>query len=683
MNKKLFLGSCFVLFALIFSLTLVQSVKADNTFIFNKDLKIGIVLQPDVLELQNRLNTLGYDSGIADGKFGPKTKAAVTLFQKAKNLGADGIVGSLTRKAFNGAISNFGTGCINASGFSVTTGLACSSVNANVFPVGCTNASGFSTTTGLACNSVNANVFGAGCTNASGFSVTTGFSCLTGLPRVYSMISSNHHHVSAITKNVTFALTTPAPDANNTIVVVQTAGAKHVEVDVANGTTSVVITATKLAGQTVTVSAAPGETEGGARDDSRNIEITGTLTNPIYTVNTVTNGQQEILDPDITGADVSETGGNKTVTFTVSEEGKTDIVYEVNIQVAEPIIMSNDATLDFTPVTGTSLTNVVLTDDTAGETGADEANARPLSVTIWDTNAAEAEFVPITDNATVTAYADAEAGGGTYVAVTESYDFSDTNTTLWIKSISEDTSETLYYKLTVTVSEHAAAVKLGTAGNFAILAKTAITTTGVTSISGNVGISPAFASDTTGFGLVLDASGAFATSVPSSLVSGYIYAADYDVDGTPDMLTTAVGDMEEAYTDANSRPTDVLNAGAGNLAGLDLVPGVYTFDGPGNVIITDDVILSGGPNDVWIFQIPGTLSISSAKSVLLDGASSANVFWAVAGTTTLGTTSTFEGNILGGPGASTIAMQDVSTLHGKALAQTAVTLIGSTVGIPR
>ena len=49
-----------------------------------------------VKTLQDKLNTLGYNSGNVDGIFGAKTYAAVTAFQKANNLGVDGIVGKLT-----------------------------------------------------------------------------------------------------------------------------------------------------------------------------------------------------------------------------------------------------------------------------------------------------------------------------------------------------------------------------------------------------------------------------------------------------------------------------------------------------------------------------------------------------------------------------------------------------------
>ncbi|MFZ3019999.1 MAG: ice-binding family protein [Minisyncoccia bacterium] len=224
-----------------------------------------------------------------------------------------------------------------------------------------------------------------------------------------------------------------------------------------------------------------------------------------------------------------------------------------------------------------------------------------------------------------------------------------------------------------------AKVDIASAGNYVILAKTAITTTGVTSITGDIGISPAFEINMTGFGFVLDGSGTYSTS---ALITGKAYAADYTAP-TPATLTTAILDMQNAYTDANSRAVDVTDAGAGDLAGLSLVAGTYFFSGPGNVIITDDVTLSGSATDVWIFQIPGTLDLSAAKKIILTGgALPENIFWAVAGTTTLEPGSTFEGIILGGPGASTIAGQNGAILHGRALGQTDVTLIANNISIP-
>jgi hypothetical protein len=90
--------------------------------------------------------------------------------------------------------------------------------------------------------------------------------------------------------------------------------------------------------------------------------------------------------------------------------------------------------------------------------------------------------------------------------------------------------------------------------------------------------------------------------------------------------------------------------------------------------------LSGGPNDVWIFQIAGNLIMSSATHIILSGGAQAgNVFWIVAGQTTIGTTAVFNGNILD---QTTIVLNTGATLNGRALAQAAVTLDTNTVTEP-
>lgn len=217
-----------------------------------------------------------------------------------------------------------------------------------------------------------------------------------------------------------------------------------------------------------------------------------------------------------------------------------------------------------------------------------------------------------------------------------------------------------------------AAVNLRSAGNFVILSKSGISTTGTTSILGDIGVSPIAATAITGFGLVLDRSGKFSRS---ALVTGLVYAASY-ASPTPQMLTTAVGDMQTAYADAAGRTRpDFTELGSGNLGGLTLRPGLYKWSTA--VTIPTNVTLSGGANDVWIFQIAQTLNISAATQVILTGgAQPGNIFWQVAGVTTLGTTSVFNGNILD---ATLIAIQTGGRLNGKALAQTAVTLDASTI----
>jgi len=220
-----------------------------------------------------------------------------------------------------------------------------------------------------------------------------------------------------------------------------------------------------------------------------------------------------------------------------------------------------------------------------------------------------------------------------------------------------------------------AAVNLGSAGNFAVLAKSGISTTGSTSITGNIGVSPIAATAITGFGLIMDSSNVFSTS---ALVTGKVYAADYAVP-TPATMTTAVSDMQTAYTDAAGRtnPTQT-EMGAGNIGGTTLVPGLYKWST--NVTIPTDMTLSGGANDVWIFQVAGNLTMSSATHIILSGgAQASNVFWVVAGQTTIGTTAVFNGNILD---QTAIVLQTGATLNGRALAQTAVTLNANTVSVP-
>lgn len=219
------------------------------------------------------------------------------------------------------------------------------------------------------------------------------------------------------------------------------------------------------------------------------------------------------------------------------------------------------------------------------------------------------------------------------------------------------------------------AVNLGTAGNFTILSKTGISTTGVTSVVGDIGVSPAQATYITGFDLILPDASAFSTS---ALVSGKVYAPGY-ADPTPANISTAVSNMETAYTDAQGRtnPT-ATELGAGNIGGMTLAPGLYKW-GTG-VTIPTDVTLSGSASDVWIFQIAQNLDISSAKKVILSGGAQAgNVFWAVAGQTTIGTTAVFNGIILD---QTAIVLNTGAVLNGRALAQSAVTLDASTVTAP-
>jgi len=210
-----------------------------------------------------------------------------------------------------------------------------------------------------------------------------------------------------------------------------------------------------------------------------------------------------------------------------------------------------------------------------------------------------------------------------------------------------------------------AVVDLGTAANYVILAKTAINNSPTSQITGDLGLSPAATTFITGMALV-DYTG-YATS---SQVTGKVFAADMATP-TDVNLTTAVNDMITSYNDAAGRPTpDFLELGTGNIGGKTLTAGLYKWTS--TVTIPANLTLSGGADDVWIFQISGDLNQSAATNITLNGGAQAkNIFWQVAGEATFGTTSHFEGNLLSMTG---ITLQTGASMNGRALAQTAVIL---------
>ncbi len=222
-------------------------------------------------------------------------------------------------------------------------------------------------------------------------------------------------------------------------------------------------------------------------------------------------------------------------------------------------------------------------------------------------------------------------------------------------------------------------VNLGLAGDYVALAKSGITTTGVTKITGDIGVSPIDSTAITGFGLALDSSGTFATS---PLVTGKVYASDY-TNPTPSNLTTAINNLRTAYVDAAGRPTpDATDLGAGNITGRTITAGLYKWGTGVSIDPAGAVTLSGCATDVWIFQIAGDLLLNSGAQITLAGAAQAkNVYWQVGGGTgvTLETTSAFQGIILA---TKAITFKNGATLNGRALAETAVTLIGNTVTAP-
>jgi hypothetical protein len=213
------------------------------------------------------------------------------------------------------------------------------------------------------------------------------------------------------------------------------------------------------------------------------------------------------------------------------------------------------------------------------------------------------------------------------------------------------------------------AVDLGGAGIFAILSKSGITDVFASTITGDVGASPI--------------TGA-AIHLTCTEVTGIIYSVNAAGPlpcrvTDPSLLTSAVGNMQTAYTDAAGRTNpNFTNLGAGQIGGLTLVPGLYKWTT--SVLISTNVTLSGGSNAVWIFQIAGKLTQANAtRMILAGGAQPKNIFWQTSGAVSIGTTAQAEGVILS---KTMISMKTGASAHGRLFAQTAVTLQQNAVTQP-
>jgi len=204
-------------------------------------------------------------------------------------------------------------------------------------------------------------------------------------------------------------------------------------------------------------------------------------------------------------------------------------------------------------------------------------------------------------------------------------------------------------------------VDLGSAGNFAILAGSGISNTGVTThIVGDVGSFPT----------------ATINGLLPGNVDGILYtSADPLVDQAKLALTAA-------YNDAQSRSLNAISL-PGQLGGLTFAPGLYVnsstsgISGTGaNGILTLDA--GGDANAVWIFKMGSTLITDTGTSIVLAGGAQAkNIYWSVGSSATLGTNSIFYGNILAD---QSITLTTGATLHGRALTRiAAVTLDSSTI----
>ena len=235
----------------------------------------------------------------------------------------------------------------------------------------------------------------------------------------------------------------------------------------------------------------------------------------------------------------------------------------------------------------------------------------------------------------------------------------------------------------VATAAATAPVPLGSASEFAILAKSGISTVPPSAVEGDVGVSPIASTAMTGFSLAADPSNVFSTS---EQITGRAYAANY-ASPTPSRMTTAILDMQAAYTDAAGRAVSSaanLNAMAGRISGATFTPGVYKWES--DVEVSTDIYLKGSGTDMFIFQSTGNIVVGSAAKVILvdDGTGNglpraSNIVWQLTGFLDAGTTSHLEGIFL----VKTKAVfKSGSSVNGRILSQTACTLDSATIVAP-
>jgi hypothetical protein len=203
-----------------------------------------------------------------------------------------------------------------------------------------------------------------------------------------------------------------------------------------------------------------------------------------------------------------------------------------------------------------------------------------------------------------------------------------------------------------------APVDLLSAGNFAVLAGSTVTSTGPTSVTGDLGVSP----------------GTAVTGFPPGNLIGAQHAGD-------PTAGQGIADLTTAYNDAAGQTLCAV-AKAGNLGGQTLAPGLYKSTSSLEVTSGDLTLDAQGDQDaIFLFQMASTLTTTSGRQVILSGgAKAANVFWQVGSSATLGTTSAFQGTIMAD---QAISVGTGATLTGRLLARiAAVTLDSNTIVKP-
>ncbi|MFZ0888087.1 MAG: ice-binding family protein [Candidatus Binataceae bacterium] len=198
-----------------------------------------------------------------------------------------------------------------------------------------------------------------------------------------------------------------------------------------------------------------------------------------------------------------------------------------------------------------------------------------------------------------------------------------------------------------------------TPGNYAVLAGQSVTTIPTTTINGNLGISPGAA--------------------PPGDVTGGPTVTGFTDDGNAAALNgQAIKGAAESAAYAQLATATTISD---ELGGQTLIPGVYisaatTFEITSGALTLD--ANGQGSSAVWIFLAESTatsLTTGSGTNIVLEnGAAACNVFWQLAGTATLGVSSTFQGSIMA---STSITVGNSATVNGRLLADTGSVSLGS------
>jgi hypothetical protein len=199
-------------------------------------------------------------------------------------------------------------------------------------------------------------------------------------------------------------------------------------------------------------------------------------------------------------------------------------------------------------------------------------------------------------------------------------------------------------------------IALGSAANFAVLAGAAVTNTGETNITGDLGLSPGTSVD--GF--------------PPGKLTGTLRIND-------DIANQAKLDLTTAYNDAAGRTSKDIVSLSGNIGGLTLTPGLYKSTSSLEISSGDVTFdAKGDANAVFIIQIASSLTTTPGRKVILSGgAVASNIFWQVSSSASFGTTSVFKGTVMA---LESITFDTGASLDGRALARNgAITMEGNTI----